>query len=132
MKQAFSPLRQNIFDIVERSDSPLSAHNIFELINGKTAFSTVYRALWYLEEQEKIDGFFLSCNECGNERYYISRALGHVHFFHCEKCHSFINVGECFFEPVRKSLEKKFGIAVKHHSLHLSGLCSKCGGKSNG
>ena len=131
MKQAFSPLRQSILDLVERSATPLSAHDIFESIGENTAFSTVYRALWYLEEQEKIEGFFLSCAECGNERYYISRSLGHAHFFHCEKCHSFINIGECFFEPVKKSLEKKFKITVKHHSFHVSGLCSSCGGKAH-
>ena len=126
MKQAFSPLRRSILDVVEQSRAPLSAHDIFQSIGETTAFSTVYRALWFLEEQEKIDGFFLSCSECGTERYYISRSLGHVHFFHCENCHSFINIGECFFEPVRASLEKKYRFSVKHHSFHLSGICSDC------
>lgn len=126
MKQAFSPLRQSILELVDTSTSPLSAHDIFSSIKEKAAFSTVYRALWYLEEQEKIEGFFLSCSHCGKERYYISSSLGHIHFFHCEKCHTFTSVGECFFEPVKKPMEKKYGFRIDHHSIHISGLCSSC------
>jgi Fe2+ or Zn2+ uptake regulation protein len=132
MKQAFSPLRQTILGIVETSCSPLSAHDIFKSIQGTTAFSTVYRALWYLEEQEKIEGFFVSCSQCGRERYYTRRSSGHVHFFHCEICHSFSPVAECLLDPLKKSIEKKHGFIIRHHSIQLSGVCSGCRGAGHG
>ena len=126
MKQAFSPLRQSILDIVERSVSPLSAHNIFEAIGGSTAFSTVYRALWYLEERGEIDGFPIECEPCGKDRFFVGTSLGHVHFFHCEKCHGFIPVSGC---DLTASVEKKYGVKIRRHVLFFTGLCADCSSK---
>lgn len=129
MKKAFSPLRQQILDLVEQTPTPLSAHDIFGMIHEPVAFSTVYRGLWYLEEQNKIEGFFFGCAECGKDRFYISQSKGHIHFFHCEKCHTFTPIEECLFGSMKKTIEKKYGVRVDHHLLQMSGLCSSCRGK---
>lgn len=129
MQNSFSPLRQNILNYIEKSSAPLSAAEIFSGIKfkNKTAFSSVYRALWFLEEKGFIFGFSVPCESCGKDRFFTDASRGHIHYFHCGKCHQFIEIADCSIDTSR--IEKKFKIQIQHHSVFYSGLCSSCGRK---
>jgi Fur family transcriptional regulator, ferric uptake regulator len=126
MRASFSPLRQNILDHLKKKSSPVSAKEIFNgmKLEPRTAFSTIYRALWFLEEKGFISGFSVPCESCGKDRFFTDVSRGHVHYFHCEKCHRFLEIAECGIHL--KEFEKKYGVLVTSHSLVLSGLCGKC------
>jgi Fur family ferric uptake transcriptional regulator len=126
MKHSFSPIRKKILEYVSDSDMPVRAHDILTVIKEPIAFSTVYRALWYLEENNLVEGLSLSCEKCGKDRYYISRTKGHLHFFHCDMCHSFNSISECILDRKKNEMERKYGFRIDHHSLSFSGLCSSC------
>jgi Fur family ferric uptake transcriptional regulator len=127
MRASFSPLRRDILAYLEGAQNPVSAREIFKgmHLEKKTAFSSVYRALWYLEENGLVSGFSVPCDSCGKDRYFTDAARGHRHYFHCDTCHRFIEIGEC---PVDISgIERKYGVTVRRHSVTYSGTCKKCG-----
>ena len=130
MRSSFSPLRMEILSIVQKSDIPISAKSIHDGIKKRTALSTVYRALWYLESIGEIDGYQLDCDPCGKDRYFVGSKLGHVHFFHCETCHTFIPVSGC---EMVASIEKKYRVKIRRHVVYFTGECGVCakkGGRS--
>lgn len=126
MRNSFSPLRQEIFEYLKKKTSPLSAKEIYGgmKLENKAAFSSVYRALWFLEEKGFVAGFSVPCESCGKDRFFTDASRGHVHYFHCEKCHHFIEIAECGIHL--KEFEKKYNVSVTSHSLILSGLCGGC------
>jgi len=124
--------RQTTLDILRNAKEPLSASAIFQLIDDRCDPVTVYRTLHYLEEQGLADSFILHCDEHGTERYYT--ACGdcegkhglHHHWFHCEKCHCFIDLGNCKLDSLVASYEHDLGLVVSSHTLYLTGLCNNC------
>jgi Fur family ferric uptake transcriptional regulator len=127
MRNSFSPLRQEILSVVQNSDIPVSAKSIHSALKTRTALSTIYRALWYLESINEIDGYQLDCAPCGKDRYFVGSKLGHVHFFHCESCHMFIPVTGCSIAP---SIENKYGVKIRKHVLYFTGECGSCAKKA--
>jgi Fur family ferric uptake transcriptional regulator len=124
MRPAFSPLRKKILTEVKKSELPVSARKIHGRIGKKTAFSTVYRALDFLEKNGHIESFSISCEPCGKDRYFVDASRGHVHYFHCERCHSFIETGGCTVHI--HDVERDFNVVIKRHILVFSGLCKQC------
>jgi Fur family ferric uptake transcriptional regulator len=124
MRPAFSSLRKRIFSEVQRANKPVNARDIHARIGKKTAFSTIYRGLAYLEKSGYIEALPLSCDPCGKDKFFVDASRGHVHYFHCERCHSFIETGGC---AVRiPDIEKKLGVTIKRHLLVFSGICKSC------
>jgi Fur family transcriptional regulator, ferric uptake regulator len=124
MRISFSPVRQKILKYVQKASSPVSARSIHKKMGKGVAFSTVYRALWFLEENGHVEGFSLSCGPCGKDRFFIDASRGHVHYFHCDVCHSFTEIDGCVVKV--KDIERKLGAVVKRHILLYSGLCRTC------
>jgi Fur family ferric uptake transcriptional regulator len=89
------PLRQSISIKVQKSLNPINAQVIHQRVGKDFSFSTIYRGLHYLEKNGYIEGFSIMCDPCVKDRFFIDTSRGHVHFFHCEKCHSFIEAGDC-------------------------------------
>ena len=57
MRLPFSSIRKDLLDIINRSENPLSASEIFDKYSRKVDLSTIYRAIKYLETEQKIEGF---------------------------------------------------------------------------
>jgi Fur family ferric uptake transcriptional regulator len=93
---------------------------------------TVYRSLHFLEENGLADSFILHCAEHGTERYYTAvdsqkdGSSGHHHWFHCEICHRFLDLGDCQLHTLVAGYEATHQITVKSHTLYFTGICADC------
>jgi Fur family ferric uptake transcriptional regulator len=125
MRLPFTNLRKDLLEIINRSDNPLSASEIFEKY-GRANLSTIYRAIKYLEDSQNIEGFSISCRNHEKIRYYFGTGKNHAHFLHCENCHQFKRLEGCFIENIQAEIENKYHYEIRHHSLYFTGLCEKC------
>ena len=122
--------RQEVLSILCEATEPLPASAIVGKIISSMDQATVYRALHFLEENGFAESFVLHCTSHGTERYYTvvekSGDSTHHHWFHCEQCHSFTDLGSCILSSVIPEYEKKFLIKVNTHTVYVTGLCSTC------
>jgi Fur family transcriptional regulator, ferric uptake regulator len=123
--------RLEVLDILLSSGEPLSAADLLERMVGADQV-TVYRTLHYLEDHGYADSFILHCASHGTKRYYtaVRAASGeereHRHWFHCERCHRFTDLGCCKMEKLVREYESENGIQVTSHTLYLTGICAGC------
>jgi Fur family ferric uptake transcriptional regulator len=122
--------RSSVLAVLEAAKSPLSAADVLSLIDPRCDQATVYRALHYLEECERAESFVLHCDEHGVERYYASSGSAHRHWFHCESCHRFTDLGACEMSGFLSEVERERGLTVSRHTFYLSGICAACGKKT--
>ncbi|MDC7244915.1 MAG: transcriptional repressor [Sphaerochaetaceae bacterium] len=124
--------RTNVLEILTGGEHPLTAQQISSLVADKINQVTVYRTLHYLENNGYCESFLLHCTKHGTERYYVplvdekGNHCKHHHWFHCEKCHQFIDLGSCKIDTLIESYTKDLDIKVLHHNLSLSGICRSC------
>ena len=124
--------RLSILEILIGYMEPKSALDIFSLVEKEMNQVTVYRTLHYLETKGFVDSFILHCTQKGTERYYVARAdnsentCSHHHWFHCEHCHSFTDLGSCQIESLISTYNNENNITILHHNLSLSGICHSC------
>jgi Fur family ferric uptake transcriptional regulator len=125
--------RQAIIETLTVASEPLSAASVFQRLNISVDQVTVYRNLHLLEEEGLADSFILHCADHGTERYYTaSPQTGgngytvHRHWFHCEKCHNFIDLGSCKLAELVADYETQYGLSVHTHTLYLTGVCANC------
>jgi Fur family ferric uptake transcriptional regulator len=118
--------RQQILDILTSSKEPLSASQVFKLIGMSCNQVTVYRILSYLEMKGYAESFVLHCEHHGTERYFSSLESSHKHWFHCESCHRFIDMGNCIINSFVREFEKKEHVTVTRHILYVTGVCNSC------
>ncbi len=118
--------RTAVLEILDAAAEPLSAADV--ALRGDATFdqATLYRALHYLEDEGFAESFVLHCREHGVERYYSSCASQHRHWFHCESCHRFIDLGACKIGGIVSGFENELGIRVTRHTLYLTGVCKSC------
>ncbi|MDX9783137.1 MAG: transcriptional repressor [Spirochaetia bacterium] len=124
--------RQAIKLLLDKAEKPLSALDLGQGLEGLCDLATVYRSLHYLEEKGFAESFVLHCSAHGTERYYVSREAPHRHWFHCERCHRFVDLGACRIGPLLKSMEADAGVQIRHHALYATGLCEACSEKQVG
>jgi Fur family ferric uptake transcriptional regulator len=118
--------RQTVLETLDAALWPLSAAEIVSRVHSLCDQATVYRALHYLEAHEKIESFVLHCKSHGTERYFVSRLRPHRHWFHCQQCHCFIDLGECQLGKLVTALEQEKQVTITGHSLYFTGLCQAC------
>lgn len=111
------------------SGRPLSAAGVRAAIDLACDQATVYRALRWLEERELAESFILHCDEHGTERFYVPSGSVHTHWFHCERCHRFFDLGACSIGDLAAGIERERGLRVRRHVLFFMGVCGECGKK---
>ena len=119
-------LRQAVLDILGKAEGPMAALDIAGVAGEICDTATIYRSLHYLEDQGLADSFVLSCTAHGTERYYVSHGASHRHWFHCERCHTFVDMGECRIEPLIQEMGKVSGVHIRSHTLYATGICDTC------
>lgn len=112
--------------VLDSATEPLSAAGVVATVGSSCDQATVYRALHYLEDTGLSESFVLYCSEHGVERYYASRKSAHRHWFHCESCHRFIDLGACRIGGIVADVERDMGLKVTKHTMYLSGICAEC------
>ncbi|WP_319757630.1 Fur family transcriptional regulator [uncultured Sphaerochaeta sp.] len=121
--------RKALLELLKESKEPVSASMLSRDPSLPFDQATIYRNLHYLEEKGFAESFILHCTEHGTERYYSyrSRSEGvHHHWFHCEKCHTFIDLGGCAYQEQMKDWEKQYGFSISDHTFFLTGICASC------
>ncbi len=122
--------RSKVLSVLTNANEPLSASGIVKSVSDLMDQATVYRALHFLEENGYADSFILHCLSHGTERYYTALPQSgnsiHRHWFHCEMCHSFTDLGECLLNSVMRDYERDHDLSIHTHTLYLTGLCSSC------
>ena len=116
-------------EVLAKTKVPISALGLAELIKDSCNQATVYRALHFLESKGLVHGFVLHCSEHGTERYFVKADSVHRHWFHCECCHSFLDMGTCRLQGLQADLENEYGIHIQEHNLSFTGLCKTCSQK---
>jgi len=118
--------RAAVLSALDGAREPLSASGVVARLAGTCDQATVYRALHHLEDAGLAESFVLYCSEHGVERYYASARAPHRHWFHCESCHRFVDLGECKLKGLVAEVEREFGLQVTRHTMYLSGICNAC------
>ncbi|HOC30207.1 MAG TPA: transcriptional repressor [Treponemataceae bacterium] len=118
--------RAAVLEILNAASEPLSASGVLRSLPEGSDQVTVYRTLHYLEERGFASSFILHCESHGTERYYSAAGRECRHWFHCEQCHRFTDLGACALDGLVGEYERSLGLEVRSHMLTLSGLCSGC------
>ena len=118
--------REAVREILESAGEPLSALDVGTLAGSLCDTATIYRALHFLEENGLAESFVLNCLSHGTERYYVSHNVKHRHWFHCERCHNFVDLGACRVEPMLLEMGKAAGVVIRNHTLYATGICAAC------
>ena len=117
--------RENVLQILESSDKPLSAADICSRMekSGDGAWmSTVYRILELFVKR----GIVIKTNMMNNEMavYELNR-FKHKHYAVCISCHKIITMDNCPMEKFIPKLEDG-NFYVMGHNLEIFGLCKDC------
>ncbi|HNY17070.1 MAG TPA: transcriptional repressor [Treponemataceae bacterium] len=124
--------REAALAILRSARVPLTAAEIFRSTGSEFDQATVYRTLHWLEDSGLADSFVLHCDSHGTERYYTAstdekgKANPHRHWFHCERCHEFTDLGSCKLRSLVSSYESELGLEVRSHTLYFTGICAAC------
>lgn len=124
--------REASIAVLRDSSVPLTAAEIFRETGSEFDQATVYRTLHWLEDNGFADSFVLHCDSHGTERYYTAREgkdgkpTAHRHWFHCEHCHEFTDLGSCKLRSLVASYESEHSIEVLSHTLYFTGICAAC------
>ena len=119
--------RAAVLAVLEAAEIPLCASSVLgRLADHPCDLATVYRTLDYFEKNGMAESFVLRCSEHGTERYFVSSARPHRHWFHCESCHRFIDIGECRLGSLIEQVEREKGLEIRNHNLYFTGLCADC------
>jgi Fur family ferric uptake transcriptional regulator len=118
--------------VLRDAAEPLSAAAVHQEVGACCDQATVYRTLHYLEKKGLAESFILHCDEHGTERYYAAleepgrESAPHRHWFHCEACHRFTEIGACTVDGLIRDFESGAGVSVRRHVLYFTGLCKEC------
>lgn len=117
--------RKVIIEVLEKSDIPLSAEEVFLRVKDSGAsanLSTVYRTLDLMESKGLLDKCVMSD---GRARYQLILE-GHKHHITCTSCHKSVPINICPLENLERDVGNKMNFDITGHRLELYGLCPKC------
>jgi Fur family ferric uptake transcriptional regulator len=119
-------LRSAILAMLKDAGRPMSALDLASSAKGLCDTATIYRSLHFLESKGFAESFVLSCSAHGTERYYAAGGTCHRHWFHCESCHEFVDMGACTLDSMLAEMGKASGVRIKSHTLYATGICAAC------
>lgn len=117
----FTTKQKIIFDTLDKFNKPLSAENLFEMLDeGTMNLSTIYRTL----EKFYHEGL-VSRNYLDNTAYYYLTKDEHHHYMICEICKKKYEM-DCHIDEVILKIQEEYGFKVSHHDLNFYGVCKNC------
>ena len=117
--------RNAILLLLEQSDHPVSAEELYIALREKTAsinLSTVYRTLDTFVSKNLV---IKSTMDDGKARYELNHHE-HKHHLFCVGCHKVIPIEDCPMGELQESLKKKIDFDVTGHKLEIFGYCHSC------
>lgn len=115
-------LRREVLDLINSSESPLSADAIYGALKEKPNLSSVYRSLAFLEDEGLIRSISFECET----RFYFSSEREPVHFLHCKKCHKTEPFYEFFADSFAKKVAESRDFTITNHVFYFIGICGEC------
>jgi len=122
--------RIHVLETIAQAKEPVSARQLCGKFQNDHDPATIYRALHYLEEKGRLDSFILHSSEHGTERDYVLHVAEHRHWFHCERCHRFTDLGLCQFDALVAKMSAEKGLIVTSHTFYATGVCPDCRAKT--
>lgn len=118
--------RTAILDILEQSDQPLTAEQVFIELKKRGVpanLSTVYRALEALSEKNLT----VKLSIAGDGRTFFEyNRMVHKHYLVCLGCKKILAIKGCPLEEYEKVLEKETNYSIAGHKLDIYGYCPDC------
>ncbi len=122
-----------VLRFLDSATSPMAVADVARALRRSCDLATVYRVLHRLETRGLVESFAFDCQKRGVERYWQRRRSAHRHFFHCESCHRFVDIGACRLERLSAEVQRGLGVEIQSHTLYYTGICSDCrSSKTNG
>lgn len=121
-----TPQRMMVLSAIERSDSHISAEEIYTQVVAKyphVNISTIYRTLELLKRL----GLVTETDLGGGRVRYHSAEKGHHHHLICQECGAIIDLEESVLSPLKKTLLREYKFIADLRHLGIFGLCVKCG-----
>ena len=118
--------RNAILDLLEKSNEPINAEEIFFQINNSTekiSLSTIYRELTMLINK----GLVVKTSITGdNKAVFEFNRMEHKHHLVCTQCKTIFTVEGCPFAAYEEQLKEKMGFDISGHKLEIYGVCKAC------
>lgn len=118
--------RNAILELLEESESPLTAEQLFMTLHDKTAsidLSTVYRTLDTFASKNLV----IKSNRVDDGKaLYEFNHHEHKHHLLCVGCHKLISLEDCPMGELQQTLKKKIDFDVTGHKLEIYGYCHDC------
>jgi len=115
-----------LLEVLDAARSPVAVADLARAMEGVCDLATLYRTLRRLESTGLLESFAFECRKRGIERYWQRRSSTHRHFFHCESCHRFLDVGACRLSTMTREVERDLGAEIQGHTLYFTGTCKDC------
>jgi Fur family transcriptional regulator, ferric uptake regulator len=117
--------RLKVLDLFESSDKRhLSAEDVYKLLLQEgmdTGLATVYRVLLQFEQAGLLIRHHF---EAGKAVYELNQGGHHDHLV-CMQCGRVEEFFDADIERIQKKIAQERGFAIREHSLHLYGECTK-------
>ena len=118
--------RNAILELLEESEAPLTAEQLFISLRDKTAsidLSTVYRTLDTFASKNLV----IKSNRVDDGKaLYELNHHEHKHHLLCVGCHKLISMEDCPMGELQQVLKKKMDFDVTGHKLEIYGYCRDC------
>ncbi|CAK7003061.1 hypothetical protein CIW83_13465 [Tissierella sp. P1] len=118
--------RNVILDILKKTDSPITAEEIFirsQDSNVNMNFSTVYRILnTFVLKDIAIK---TSIGEDDKNLYELNMEE-HSHYLICLSCKKMIKIGHCPLEEYESQIQRNTKFHIIGHKLEIHGYCPEC------
>lgn len=118
--------RSSILDILDHSDQPRSAEQVFLILKEKNIsvnLSTVYRTLDTFAEKNLVT----KLNIAGNTKaLYEFNRMVHRHYLVCLGCKKIVAIDNCPLAEYEKLLAKETNYLISGHKLNIYGYCPEC------
>ncbi len=118
--------RERIYNLLKFSERPLSAEDIFELLEKqdfKIDLSTIYRTLNVFEDRSIIRK---ALEDIDKSVLYEIEDNHHNHYLLCNICNGLEEINMCPLQDMKNEIEKQKGFIIDYHNLTIRGICKKC------
>lgn len=124
--------RQLILEVLEQSERPLSAQEIFLKLrnaNHTVGLATVYRVLEALRNEGKLQAVHLGDQQT---YYQLLPSNGHSrHHLICTECRRVVPLSGCPVGDLEEQIASRYQFVIEYHVLDFYGICAECRGEGS-
>ena len=119
----FSKQRDLLLTIFNEHKRPLTAEDVYNMLDSAMDLSTVYRIINVFTVSEILLKLSMQ-NE--SKALYLLNENRHVHHLVCLSCHQVKTIEGCPIHHYEHELKKKTDYDIVSHNLEIFGYCPEC------